>query len=297
MTGEPLTSHQILLPPGQLAPIEEAYAKAKSVRRLASLLVVAGLLIAIVGAVRVAEVDLGKLWDHRGELGDYFNRTFTLDGGGRVWSDPVEWFWNLKGWSLLVLETIVMAYVGTALGLIASLPLCFASTANLSQNPWIRAGAKRLLEFLRTVPDLVFALIFVEAFGLGPLAGVLALALHATGALGKQFSEFVENVDMKPVEGVLASGGGKLAVIRFGVLPQVLAGFSSYTLLRFEINVREAAVLGYVGAGGIGEKLLEAIRKFYYTDVSAILVLLIATVFLIDMGTDRLRTSLTRIVG
>jgi phosphonate transport system permease protein len=187
--------------------------------------------------------------------------------------------------------------VGTALGLIFALPLCFQASANLAANPWMRGGTKRLLEFLRTVPDLVFALIFVEAFGLGPLAGVLALALHATGALGKQFSEFVENVDMKPVEGVIASGGGKFAAIRFGVLPQVLAGFSSYALLRFEINVREAAVLGYVGAGGIGEKLIEAIRKFYYTDVSAILILLIVTVFLIDMGTDRLRAGLSRMVG
>jgi phosphonate transport system permease protein len=289
--------HQILLPPAQLAPLDAAYAKAKSAKRLASFLSVAGLVIAIGAASHVAEIDVPKLWEHRGELGDYVNRAFTLDSGGRAWTNPIEWFWNLKGWLLLLLETVAMSYVGTALGLIFGLPLCFCASANLSQNPWPRAAAKRGLEFLRTVPDLVFALIFVEAFGLGPLAGVLALALHSTGALGKLFSEFVENVDMKPVEGVVASGGGKLAAIRFGVLPQVLPGFSSYTLLRFEINVREAAVLGYVGAGGIGEKLIEAIRKFYYTDVSAILILLIATVFLIDMGTDRLRAGLSRIVG
>jgi len=289
-----LASLQILLPAAQLAPLDAAYARAKSAKRLVSFMIAAGLVIAVLSAGHVAEIDLTKLWGRRAELSDYIDRAFTLDSGGRVFADPVEWFWNLKGWLLLLLETIVMSYLGTALGFVLGLPLCFCTSSNLTRNPWIRATAKRCLEFLRTVPDLVFALIFVEAFGLGPLAGVLALALHSTGALGKLFSEFVENVDMKPVEGVLASGGGKLAAIRFGVLPQVLAGFSSYTLLRFEINVREAAVLGYVGAGGIGEKLIEAIRKFYYTDVSAILILLIATVFLIDMGTDRLRASLSR---
>ncbi|HKF73523.1 MAG TPA: ABC transporter permease subunit, partial [Stellaceae bacterium] len=129
-------------------------------------------------------------------------------------------------------------------------------------------------------------------FGLGPLPGVLALALHSTGALGKLFYELVENIDMKPVEGVRAAGGGRLAAVRFAVLPQVMAGFASYLILRFEINVREAAVLGYVGAGGIGYKLVEAIRKFYYSDVSAIVVLVIITVFAIEMGTGVLRRRL-----
>ena len=291
-----MPSLQILLPQGQLAPLDAAYRQAKAGKRLASFLVIAGLVIATLGASRVSEIDLAKLWQHKVELLDYFGRTLTLDNGASVFSNPAEWFWNLKGWSLLLFETIVTSYVGTALGFIVGLPLCFAASANLASSGWTMAIAKRLLELLRTVPDLVFALIFVEAFGLGPLAGVLALALHSTGALGKLFSEFVENIDMKPVEGVIASGGGKLAAIRFGVVPQVLSGFASYTLLRFEINVREAAVLGYVGAGGIGEKLIEAIRKFYYTDVSAILILLIVTVFLIDMGTDRLRAGLARAI-
>ena len=292
-----MPSLQILLPQGQLAPLDAAYRRAKAGKRLASFLVIAGLVIATLGASRVSEIDLAKLWQHKVELLDYFGRTLTLDNGASVFSNPAEWFWNLGRWLILLLETVIMSYVGTALGLIVGLPLCFMASRNLSASPWVRGAAKRLLELLRTVPDLVFALIFVEAFGLGPLAGVLALALHSTGALGKLFSEFVENIDMKPVEGVMASGGRKLATIRFAVLPQVIAGFASYTLLRFEINVREAAVLGYVGAGGIGEKLIEAIRKFYYTDVSAILILLIATVFLIDMGTDRLRTRLSRMVA
>jgi phosphonate transport system permease protein len=121
---------------------------------------------------------------------------------------------------------------------------------------------------------------------------VLALAIHTMGALGKLFSEVVENIEMKPVEGVLSTGGNWLDKVRFAALPQVLSNFVSYTLLRFEVNVRSAAVLGFVGAGGIGQTLLEAIRKFYYADVSAILLLIIVTVMLIDQLTQRIRTRI-----
>ncbi len=116
----------------------------------------------------------------------------------------------------------------------------------------------------RTVPDVVFALLFVIAFGLGPMVGVLAIAIHTTGALGKLFAEVVENIDMRPVDGLSASGASWVETVRFAVLPQVLSNFASYALLRFEINVRGAAVLGFVGAGGIGQEFLAAIRNFYY---------------------------------
>ena len=142
------------------------------------------------------------------------------------------------------------------------------------------------------MPGIVFALIFVIAFGLGPMAGVLAIAFHSTGALGKQFSEIVENADMKPVEGVRSTGASWLSCMRFAVLPQVAAGYASYALLRFEINVREASVMGFVGAGGIGQELVVAIRKFYYSDVSAILITIIVTVFVIDIATGWLRGRL-----
>jgi phosphonate transport system permease protein len=148
------------------------------------------------------------------------------------------------------------------------------------------------MEFCRTVPDIVFALIFVIAFGLGPMAGVLAIAIHSIGALGKQFSEIVENIDMKPVEGVRSTGASWISCKRFAVLPQVAAGFAGYTLLRFEINVRGASVMGFVGAGGIGQELVVAIRKFYYSDVSAILLMIVLTVFVIDIGTGWIRGRL-----
>jgi phosphonate transport system permease protein len=139
---------------------------------------------------------------------------------------------------------------------------------------------------------IVFALMFVVAFGLGPLAGVLAIAIHTTGALGKQFFETTENIDMKPVEGLRASGANWAQTVRFAAVPQVLASFATFALLRFEINVREATVLGFVGAGGIGQDLMEAIRKFYYSDVSAILVLIIVVVMAIDISTQYLRHAL-----
>ena len=127
---------------------------------------------------------------------------------------------------------------------------------------------------------------------LGPLPGILALAIHTTGALGKLFAEVVENIDMKLVEGLVSTGGSWVQMVRFAVLPQILSNFVSYTLLRFEINVRSAGIMGFVGAGGIGQELLVSVRKFYYSDVSAILLLLIGTVMVIDLLTERLRHSL-----
>jgi len=140
--------------------------------------------------------------------------------------------------------------------------------------------------------DLVFALIFVFAFGLGPLAGILAIALHSMGANGKLFAEANENIDMGPVEGVRALGAGWVQIMRFAVIPQVMPNYASYVLWRFEINVRTAAVMGFVGAGGIGMELIVAVRSLYYEDISAILILIIVTVGLIDIACERLRHAL-----
>jgi len=250
------------------------------------------LLLAIVVGGVGAEVNLGTFFGKIGNFTDYFNRLLTLDTGARVWHDPAEWFWGLGRWTRLLGQTVLIAYVGTVSGAALAFVACFFSSRNLMRFGAVRMIVRRLLEICRTVPDLVFALIFVAAFGLGPLPGVLALAIHTTGALGKLFSEVVENVDMKPVTGVAASGGGWLAQVRFGVLPQVLSNFASYALLRFEVNVRAASILGFVGAGGIGLDLIVAIRKFFYSDVSAILLLIVLTVMLIDAGSERLRHRL-----
>jgi phosphonate transport system permease protein len=260
-------------------------------RRNASLLAVA-LAGAIAVASVIAEVDLAVLAANIHRLPDYLARILRLDNGSPVWSDPAEWMWGLDLWLLLMGETILIAYVGTLTGAIGGFVLCFLSATNLVRNTVVRVTAKRALEFCRTVPELVFALVFVQAFGLGPLPGILALAIHTVGALGKLFAEVVENIDMKPVDGAVSCGASWTQSIRYAVLPQVMSNFASYALLRFEINVRGAAVMGFVGAGGIGQDLIEAIRKFYYSDVSALLFLIIVTVMLIDLTTERIRHAL-----
>jgi phosphonate transport system permease protein len=280
------------LPPDKLAPLRDAYAAAKSAKRRQTLI---GLLVIVIGmliAGLVAEVRPLTFIENISRFFSYIGRIFTLENGQPVFSDPAEWFWGWRKWLWLLWETLVIAYVGTLIGFIGGFLLCFLAAGNLVANPWVRLSAKRFLEFCRTVPELVFALIFVASFGLGPLPGVLAIAIHTAGALGKLFSEVVENISMQPVEGVTAAGGSWVQMVRFAVVPQVLSNFASYTLLRFEINVRGAAVMGFVGAGGIGQDLMEAIRKFYYSDVSALLVLIIATVMIIDQVTERIRHGL-----
>ena len=280
------------LPPAQRAALLGAYEAAVAAKRRSFLLGAAVLCLLVLVAGFTAEVAPGKFFANIGNFTDYIARLFVLDNGASVLSDPAEWFWGLDKWLKLMGETVLIAYVGTMLGGIGAFVLCFAASRNLTRSNAVVWAARRFLEFARTVPEIVFALIFVVAFGLGPVPGVLAIAIHTMGALGKLFAEVVENIDMKPVEGVSAAGGGWFALVRFGALPQVLSNFASYGLLRFEINVRGAAVMGFVGAGGIGQTLVEAIRKFYYSDVSALLILIIVTVMIIDAATEILRRRL-----
>ena len=286
-------NHTIAIPPdAQIAPLLDDYRSAVARRRRVVLLGMAVLLVAIALAWVGAEVDLGKFWAGLPNFGSYFGRLAHLDTGAYVWTDPGNWYWGLRRWSLELGQTLLIAYVGTALGLAIGVVGGVLSSFHLVRTGAFRFAVRRVLEFMRTVPDIVFALVFVVAFGLGPLPGVLAITLHTGGTLGKLFAEVIDNIDPKPLEGVAATGGSWLAQVRFGVLPQVLSNFASYALLRFEINVRGAAVIGFVGAGGIGQDLLVAIRKFYYSDVSAMLLMLLACVMVIDFVSERLRHRL-----
>ena len=287
-----MTSAISLLPSQQLEVLNGAYRKAVARKRLRLTMATAVFFAALVIAAIGAEVNLRTLFTYFGNFVGYFDRIFTLEDGTRVWTNIGEWFWGWRNWLWLLGETILISYVGTLIGAVLAFALNFLAAQNTSPAPWLRFVIRRLLEFARTVPGIVFALIFVIAFGLGPMAGVLAIAIHSTGALGKLFSEIVENADMKPVEGVRSTGASWISCMRFAVLPQVAAGYASYALLRFEINVREASVMGFVGAGGIGQELVVAVRKFYYSDVSAILVTIIVTVFVIDIGTGWMRGRL-----
>jgi phosphonate transport system permease protein len=281
-----------ILPDQQLAVLSDAYRKAVARKRLRMTLATAVFFAVLVMAALGAEVNPVTFVNKIGNFTSYFDRIATLEGGARVWSDIGEWFWGWKKWLALLGETILISYVGTLAGAILAFALNFLAAENTSPARWLQFTVRRLMEFCRTVPDIVFALIFVIAFGLGPMAGVLAIMIHSVGALGKLYSEIVENIDMKPVEGVRSTGASWVACMRFAVVPQVAAGFASYTLLRFEINVRGASVMGFVGAGGIGQELVVAVRKFYYSDVSAILLMIIVTVFVIDIGTGWARGRL-----
>jgi phosphonate transport system permease protein len=287
-----MPSPVVLLPDHQLHALRRAYARAASAKRLRSLVLVGLALALIVLSAIQAEVQPSTFFAKIGGFVSYFDRMATLDSGARVWTHPVEWFWSFKRNARLIGETLLMAYVGTLTGAVGAFALNFVASPNLTGSAAAVFLARRALEFARTAPAVVFALMFVVAFGLGPLPGVLAIAIHTAGALGKQFFETTENIDMKQVEGLRAAGANWAQTVRFAAAPQVLASFATFALLRFEINVREATVLGFVGAGGIGQDLMEAIRKFYYSDVSAILVLIIAVVMSIDISTQYLRRAL-----
>ena len=287
-----MTSPIVQLPQAQLRPLLAAYEAAVRSRRRSSLLIAAYVIVAIALSSISAEVAPLRLFENIGRFTSYIGRLFYLESGAPVWTDPAEWYWGLARWLRLLGETLLMAYVGTVLGAAGAFFLSFLAAANVAPSRWLRVLVRRFCEVCRTVPGLVFALMFVIAFGLGPMAGVLAVAIHTLGALGKLFAEVVENIDMKPVEGISSTGAAWHVAMRFGALPQTISNFVSYALLRFEINVREAAVLGFVGAGGIGQDLFEAIRKFYYSDVSAILVMILVTVAIIDTLTARVRHRL-----
>jgi len=148
---------------------------------------------------------------------------------------------------------------------------------------------RRIMDACRAINEMVFAMLFIVAVGLGPFAGVLALAVHTTGTLAKLFSEAVEAIDPRPVEGIRAAGAPTLVEVLYGIVPQVLPLWLSFTLYRFESNVRSASVVGMVGAGGIGVILHEVIRGFEYAQTAAVLLIIVASVTLIDVVSARIR--------
>ncbi len=171
-------------------------------------------LAALAGSVWVSDFNIPDLMKGLPKAWNYIARTLPQLTLENLWADLGDWYWGLRKWLVLLVETVFMGFVGTALGGIGALLLCFAASRNLVSNTWIYFAARRALEFFRTVPELIFALIFVFAFGLGPFAGVLAIAVHTIGALGKLFAEVNENVDERPIEGVRAAGGNWPMIMR-----------------------------------------------------------------------------------
>ncbi len=187
-----------------------------------------------------------------------------------------------------MLVTLQIAVWGTALAVLCAIPFGLLSSSNIVPW-WIYQPVRRLMDAARAINEMVFAMLFVVAVGLGPFAGVLALWIHTTGILAKLFAEAVEAIDPQPVEGIRSTGARAIEEIIYGVIPQVLPLWISYSLYRFESNVRSASVVGMVGAGGIGVILWEIIRGFYYAETCAVMIIIVVTVTLIDLISARVR--------
>jgi len=235
---------------------------------------------ALAWAWRGAEIRPLDLVRDAGNIGTYASEFFPPDFGD---------------WRIYVREMIVTVHIavwGTLLAIVAAVPLGLAASANIAPA-WLHQPVRRLMDACRAINEMVFAMLFIVAVGLGPFAGVLALAVHTTGTLAKLFSEAVEAIDPRPVEGIRATGARKLVEIAYGVIPQVLPLWLSFALYRFESNVRSASVVGMVGAGGIGVVVYEVIRGFQYAQTCAVLIIIVATVSVIDLISARLRGKLT----
>jgi phosphonate transport system permease protein len=187
-----------------------------------------------------------------------------------------------------VLESVYIAWIGTVLGAAISLPLAFLASNNVSP-PAIRLPIRQLFNAIRAVPELIVAVILIGVTGLGPWAGALAIGLHSVGTLGKLSSEEIESADRGPVEAVEACGGTWISRVRWGVLPQVMPIITSYWLFRFEINVRASAVLGMIGAGGVGAELISQLNFRNFPQVGAVLILTIVVVIFIDTISSAVR--------
>jgi phosphonate transport system permease protein len=275
-----------------LTEFERAFSELRRARNTRTALGGALFVILFIGSAIVGNFNPMALVEGAPKLGEYVARTLPTLRAGHLSEDLAYWLYGLPKWLDLMVETVLMAYLATLLGSAGAFVLGFFASRNLTPALWSFYLARRASEFFRTVPDLVFALIFVFAFGLGPLPGILAIAVHSLGANAKLFAEANENIDMGPVEGLRALGAGWVQIMAFAVTPQVLPNYASYVLWRFEINVRTAAVMGFVGAGGIGMELMTAVRSLYYEDISAILILIVLTVSLTDIACEKLRHTL-----
>lgn len=248
--------------------------KAKILRLVAA---IAGVAI-LIWAYQGAEIRPLDLYTFRGNMLMYMK--------GFLQPDFFEWRSYLHEMGV----TIQIAIWGTLLSVAGAVPFGVLSSSNIAP-PYIYQPVRRLMDICRAVNEMIFAMLFIAAVGLGPFAGVLALFVHTTGILAKLFSEAVEAIDPGPIEGIRATGAGKVEEIVYGVIPQVLPLWISYTLYRFESNVRSASVVGMVGAGGIGMLLWDAIRGFQYSATAAMIIIIVISVTLLDLFSAVIRKA------
>jgi phosphonate transport system permease protein len=259
----------------------------------------AGLAAALVWSYRGTAADIAAVLGPEGlaQMAAYVRRLFPPD-----LSAPL-----LREVATSAAETFAISFLGTLLAVLIALGLVFFASANLAfagllfemERPAVRAarlliygGARGLLNLLRTVPELVWAILFVFMVGLGPFPGVLALGVHTAGVLGKLFAEVLENVDPRPIEALQGTGAGRLQVLAYGILPQALPHFLSYTLYRWEVNIRVAAIMGFVGAGGLGQRIHIAISLFLEHQLLTLVLAIYALVTTVDALSAFLRRRL-----
>ena len=269
----------------------ELYAAHRRRKRVYAALFSVAFLACILAAGVTAKFDVLTLVQGLPRTTEFLVKLVPPIGMATFSADVREWYWDINKWAGSLLNTLLMAWLATVLGTLIGGFLSFFAARNLAGNYVIYWTTRRVLEIARTVPDIVWALMFVIAFGIGPLAGILAITMHTIGAQGKLFAEVNENISPLPIDGVRAAGGSWFEEIRFAVLPQVMPNYLSYTFWRLELNVRSATIVGFVGAGGIGHDLFTSVQLLYFSDAGAILLIIVATIMLIDMLSERFRHS------
>ncbi|MFN6323497.1 MAG: phosphonate ABC transporter, permease protein PhnE [Burkholderiales bacterium] len=226
----------------------------------------------------------------------FFDASRFIEGGPAIAQLASEMvppnFERWQSWIKPLWDTLAMSIAGTALAVVLSLPLALMAAPNTTPHPVIYRLVRTLMAAMRSVLEIIFGIIFVAAVGFGALPGVLALALHSTGMVAKFYAETIEHVDPKPIEAARASGASLGQIITHAVLPQVLPQLADITIYRWEYHFRASAVLGIVGAGGIGFELMAALRLIKYDEVSAILLTILACVVLVDSTGAALRRKL-----
>lgn len=264
--------------PQNLLAIETELQRQARQRSLYSAIIVGGFVMFMVAGFQSAnEANAGGFIQGFSQLLDFPAELFrqAFDAG---WN----WFPLLWEYSPDLVETIHMAMGATAIGFAGAVVVSMLASQNLVKNKTVVSAARRFMDSSRAFPELVLALVLLYMMGKSALPALIAVSFHTIGALGKLFSEANENIDMKPWEGLQAAGANWFQRVRYGVLPQVLPNYLSYGLLRLEINVRASTILGFVGAGGIGEQLTANIQWTYGADVLAIFTLLICTIVALD---------------
>ena len=278
-------------PRGAAARFEQEYARYRRTKRIYAALFGAGFVACFVAAAITAKFDVVTLLQGFPRTTEFLVKLIPPIELATFRHDVAEWYWDIGKWMESLLNTLLMAYLATVLGTLIGGFLSFFAARNLARHYATYWVMRRVLEVARTVPDIVWALLFIIAFGIGPLAGVLAITVHTIGAQGKLFAEVNENVSPLPIDGIRAAGGTWFEEVRFGVLPQVLPNYMSYTFWRMELNVRSATIVGFVGAGGIGHELFTSIQLLYFSDAGAILLIVVATIMAIDILSEKFRHS------